>query len=243
MITEVVAKACIRCIPKRPEDFDQEFVRVSKILGASIHDSFVLNGLIIQRNSEGTIQRVTNPKVAVYNAPLDPQNSDTKGTVLIKNAKELLNYTKSEEEHAERIVKGIADAGINLVVAGGSVSEIMLHYLEKYRLMVVKVNSKFDMKRLCKALGAVPIARLGAPTPDEIGTCDEVHVEEIGSQKVTIFQKNTDSCKLATIVLRGATTNQLDDVERAIDDAVNVFRSTIRDGRFVYGGGATEIVF
>lgn len=163
--------------------------------------------------------------------------------MLIKNAKELLNYTKSEEEHAERIVKGIADAGINLVVAGGSVSEIMLHYFEKYRLMVVKVNSKFDMKRLCKALGAVAIARLGAPTPDEIGTCDMVHVEEIGSQKVTIFEKNTDNCKLATIVLRGATTNQLDDVERAIDDAVNVFRSTIRDGRFVYGGGATEIVF
>lgn len=63
------------------------------------------------------------------------------------------------------------------------------------------------MKRLCKALGAVPIARLGAPTPDEIGTCDNVHVQEIGSQKVTIFEKNTDNCKLATIVLRGATTN------------------------------------
>lgn len=46
---------------------------------------------------------------------------------------------------------------------------------------------------------------------------------------------------MATIVLRGATTNQLDDIERAIDDAVNVYRSTIKDGRFVYGGGATEI--
>ena len=108
--------------------------------------------------------------------------------------------------------------------------------------MVVKVTSKFELKRLCKAIGAIPIARLGAPLQDELGTCDLVHVQEIGSQKVTVFDKNTETCRLATIVLRGATNNQLDDIERAIDDAVNCYRSSIRDGRFVYGGGATEMV-
>lgn len=107
--------------------------------------------------------------------------------------------------------------------------------------MVIKVTSKFELKRLCKALGATPIARLGAPTEEEVGTCDVVRMEEIGSTNVTIFEKNTDSCKLATIVLRGATNNQLEDIERAIDDAVNVYRSAIVDGRFVYGGGAVEI--
>ena len=92
-----------------------------------------------------------------------------------------MNYTKSEEEHAEKIVKSIADANVNVVVAGGSVSEIMLHYLEKYKIMTIKVTSKFELKRLCKALGATPIARLGAPIEDEIGTCDAVRSEEIGS--------------------------------------------------------------
>ena len=87
-----------------------------------------------------------------------------------------MNYTKSEEDHAEKIVKSVADAGVNVVVAGGSVSEIMLHFLEKYKLMVVKVTSKFELKRLCKALGATAIARLGAPLQDELGTCDVVHV-------------------------------------------------------------------
>jgi len=33
----------------------------------------------------------------------------------------------------------------------------------------------------------------------------------------------------------------LDDVERAIDDAVNLYRCVIKDRRFVYGGGATEM--
>ena len=71
-------------------------------------DSHVISGLVVARNVEGTIQRYENPKVAVYNAPLDPQNQETKGTVLIKNANELLNYNKSEEGLAEGIIKGIA---------------------------------------------------------------------------------------------------------------------------------------
>ncbi len=59
--------------------------------------------------------------------------------MLIKNADDLLNYTKGEEDHAEAIIKSIADSGVTVVVSGGSISDIMLHYLEKYRLMVVKV--------------------------------------------------------------------------------------------------------
>jgi T-complex protein 1 subunit theta len=39
----------------------------------------------------------------------------------------------------------------------------MLHFFEKYKIMVVKIQSKFEMKRLCKVLGATAIARLGAP--------------------------------------------------------------------------------
>lgn len=98
--------------------------------------------------------------------------------------------------------------------------------------MIVKVSSKFELKRICKALGASPIARLDAPTPEEIGFCDSATVEEIGSQKVTIIKKEDRDCKLNTIVLRGSTLNLLDDIERAIDDGVNVYRCLLKDGRF-----------
>ncbi len=32
----------------------------------------------------------------------------------MKSAKELMNYTKSEEEHAEKIIRSIADSGVKL---------------------------------------------------------------------------------------------------------------------------------
>jgi T-complex protein 1 subunit theta len=40
---------------------------------------------------------------------------------------------------------------------------------------------------------------------------------------------------------RGATQSVLDDIERAIVDAVNVFKGMTKDARFVPGAGATEI--
>merc|ERR1712020_564366 len=43
------------------------------------------------------------------------------------------------------------------------------------------------------------------------------------------------------IVIRGATENYMDDIERAIDDGVNVYKGLCRDGRLVPGAGAIEM--
>lgn len=57
-----------------------------------------------------------------------------------------------------------------------------------------------------------------------------------------MIKRETTDCKLSTLVLRGSTNNLLDDIERAIDDGVNVFKSMIKDPKFVPGAGASEIV-
>ena len=47
--------------------------------------------------------------------------------------------------------------------------------------------------------------------------------------------------RVSTIVIRGATDNYMDDIERAVDDGVNVFKGVCKDGRLTAGGGSTEI--
>lgn len=60
------------------------------------------------------------------------------GTVLIKNAEELMNFSRGEENLMEAQVKAIADAGANVVVTGGKVADMALHYANKHQLMVVR---------------------------------------------------------------------------------------------------------
>lgn len=55
-----------------------------------------MSGMVVRRNVEGSIDRMVDPRIAVYSCPLDTQYAETKGTVLISNANDLLNYSKGE---------------------------------------------------------------------------------------------------------------------------------------------------
>ena len=230
----------MRVMGDNPKGFDVEYIRVSKILGGSLYDSEVLSGMMIERAPLTSLEKVEKPKIAVFGCPFVMEGGETKSNLLIKNAEDLLNFSKSEEQHMENLVKEISDLGVNVVVVGGSIGELSLHYFEKYKILVVKSMSKFEVKRLCKCIGAQALAKLGCPTEDELGYCDMVHVKEIGSDKVTLFEKSNEDARLCTLLLRGATTTLLDDMERSIDDGINTFRVMLKDPRFLYGAGATE---
>merc|ERR1712225_147989 len=64
---------------------------------------------------------------------------------------------------------------------------------------------------------------------------------EIGGDRVTVFRQENETTRTATLVIRGATQNHLDDIERAVDDGVNVVKAITRDPRLVPGAGATEM--
>merc|ERR1719169_291014 len=187
----------------------------------------------------GTESSKEKAKVAVFAAGIELQGTETKGTVLLENADQLLNYTKGEEQRMEEFIKGVKDAGVDVVVSGGAISEIAVHYLNKYRIMCIKITSKFELRRICQTVGATSIIRQGPPLPEECGYVESIKVEEISSQMLCV-NKSRDA-KIATVVLRSASPNVLDEVNVAIGNAANVVRSVARDRHFVAGAGATEI--
>jgi T-complex protein 1 subunit theta len=240
-LANLVAEAVLAVLPKNPVNFNVDNIRVVKIMGGSLEQSKVVKGMVFAREPEGTIKKAQKAKVAVFSCPVDISQTETKGTVLLHNAKEMLDFTKGEENQIENIVKELHDSGLRVIVAGSTIGELALHYLNRYNILVIKVLSKFELRRLCRVVGATPLARLGAPMPDEMGTIDVVETLEIGGDRVTVFRQENEQTRTATLVLRGATQNHLDDVERAIDDGVNVVKAITRDPRLVPGAGAAEM--
>ena len=49
------------------------------------------------------MKKVSRAKVAVFTTALDISQTETKGTVLIKNADEMLNFTTGEEKQLENV--------------------------------------------------------------------------------------------------------------------------------------------
>jgi T-complex protein 1 subunit theta len=96
------------------------------------------------------------------------------------------------------------------------------------------------------------------PTSSEVGWVDVYETVDFDGDRVTVLRqlifgdsgfeksgKHGDGCgvktRTATIVLRGATTNNLNDLESTIDDVMNLIKSLLRDRRLVPGAGATEL--
>merc|ERR1712203_670816 len=189
-LASLITKACISILPEQTT-FNVDNVRVCKILGSGLFSSQTVQGIVFRRQAESNIIKKDNCKVAIFTCPVDALQTETKGTVLIKTAEELTNFSRGEETQLENQIKAIAESGADVIVAGGKIGDLAVHYINKYNMMAVRLMSKWDIRRLARATGA--------------------------------------------------TDNYMGDIERAIDDGVNVFKGVCKDGRLTAGGGSTEI--
>lgn len=247
-LESVVSKLIIDAVkliinPKKPSVFNVDSIRVVKIMGSTLSNSEVVKGMVFPREPEGAIKNIkTKSKVVVFSCPIDISTTETQSTVLLHSAEEMLNFSRDEEKQLDQMCKEISDSGVKVIIAGSSIGELPLHYFNKYGILVLKVPSKFDVRRVCQVCGATPLPRLGAPMPEEMGEIDIIETKEFGGDRVTIFRQTEDSVsRTSTIILRGATQNNLEDVERCIDDGVNAIKGLIKDNKLLPGAGGIEI--
>merc|ERR1712045_843579 len=141
----------------------------------------------------------------------------------------------------EKIIKTYHDMGIEVIISGEKFSDMACHFINKYNMFAFRNISKFRIRRICRLTGARPCVTLEIRKED-VGFISKAYTREVGLKTITVLEqnKNTDA-SVSTIVLRGATDNAMNDMERAVNDGVNVVKSITRDCRFVPGAGAAEL--
>merc|ERR1712172_255660 len=150
-------------------------------------------GMVFRKTVDSNIIKKENCKVAIYTCPVDSLQTETKGTVLIKTAEELSTFSRGEENMLENQIKAIADSGASVVVSGGKIGEMAMHFINKYNMMAVRLTSKWDIRRLARATGATALPRMTAPTAEELGRADSVYVDELGDTEVVVFKDCLES--------------------------------------------------
>lgn len=100
---------------------------------------------------------------------------------------------------------------------------------------------KSDNNRVARAVGATIVSRTDEIQETDIGTgCGLFEVRKLGDEYYAFFEE-CDAPKACTILLRGGSRDILNEVERNLQDAMQVVRNVVLEPRLLPGGGATEM--
>ena len=100
----------------------------------------------------------------------------------------------------------------------------------------IKIRS-FSSEKLSKATGAKIVANLDDLTAKDLGHAGNVEEVKIGDDKMT-FVTDCKNPKAVSILIRGSTEHVVDELERALHDALSVVKVALEDGKMTAGGGA-----
>jgi T-complex protein 1 subunit alpha len=151
---------------------------------------------------------------------------------------------RESEITLERVRKILA-TGANVILTTKGIDDLVLKEFVEAGAMAVRRCRKEDLRRIAKATGATLVSSLANLEGDEtfeassLGYAEEVVQERVSDDEL-ILVKGTKVVNSSSIILRGANDYMLDEMERALHDALSIVKRTLESGSVVPGGGAVE---
>lgn len=243
-LSEMVVKAVKQISVEEDGNYvvDINNIKVEKKAGASVDKSEMINGLILdkERLHNSMPKEVKNAKIALLNSALEIKDTEIDAEIEITSPDQLQQFLDEEEESIKRMVKSVKDVGANVLFCQKGIDDLAQHYLAKEGIFAIRRVKKSDMKKLAKATGASIVTNLKDLEKGDLGKAGLVHEKVIADDHMT-FVEEAEKGKAVSLLLRGGTSHVVDELERAIHDALKVVGVAIEDEAILPGGGATEI--
>ncbi|KAL0214679.1 hypothetical protein P9112_006863 [Eukaryota sp. TZLM1-RC] len=221
----------------------KKFARIEKIPGGDIEDSSVLRGVCLNKDIVHPQMKrsIRNPRVLLLDCPIEYKKAESQTNVEISKEGDWDVLLKQEEEYIHRICNYILSFKPDVVVTEKGISDYALHYFVKAGVSALRRCRKTDNNRIARATGATIVSRADEIRDSDIGTnCGLFEVRKIGDEYFSFFDECTDP-KACTILLRGASKDILNEVERNLQDAMCVARNITYEPYVVPGAGAIEM--
>jgi len=245
---EMLSKLAVEAITQVAETedgkitIDLDNIKVEKKEGASSTDSELIQGLIIdkERVHSGMPKKVTKAKIALLDAAIEVKDTETDAEISITSPDQLQAFVAQEEKMLEDMVGAIVKTGANVLFCQKGVDDLAQHYLAKDGIFAVRRVKKSDMEKLAKATGGRVVTNLKDIGKDDLGSAQTVEEEKISGDEMT-FVRGCKNPKAVSFLIRGGTEHVVEEVERAVNDALGGVAAAVEVGKIVAGGGAPEI--
>lgn len=239
-ICDLVVKA-VTMVADADGTVDTDNIKVEKKAGGSVDDSEIVEGVLIdkERVHPSMPKKVTSAKILLLNAAVEFKKTEVDAEISITNPDQLQAFLDEEERMVRNIVDKIVASGANVLFCQKGIDDIAQHYLAKAGIFAARRVKKSDMEKLARATGASLVSSIDAINKDELGKAGLVEERKVSGEEMT-FVEQCKNPKSVSIIVRGGTEHVVDELERAIHDALRVVGVVFEDHKVVAGGGAPE---
>ncbi|CAI5482297.1 unnamed protein product [Closterium sp. Yama58-4] len=222
----------------------KQYAKVEKVPGGRIEDSAVLRGVMFNKDvvAPGKMRRrIENPRIVLLDSPLEYKKGENQTNVELLKEEDWEQLLRMEEEYIAGLCRHIASFKPDLVITEKGLSDLAAHYLSKAGISAIRRLRKTDNNRIARAVGATIVNRVEELQESDVGTgAGLFEVRKIGDEFFA-FLVECKEPKACTVLLRGASKDILNEMERNLQDAMGVARNVVVDPRLVPGGGAVEM--
>lgn len=216
-------------------------VKVEKKTGGSISDSQLISGVVLDKEvvNNNMPKRIQNAKIALISAPLEIEKTEFEAKINISSPNQIKSFMEEENQILREMVERIKKTGANVVLCQKGIDDIVQHYLAKAGILAVRRIKESDMNKLSKATGGRIVGSVEDLTEKDLGLAQNVEEKQIEEDNWTYIE-GCKNPRAVTFLVRGGSQRVVDEVERAIHDALMVLKDVIEKPYFVPGGGAPE---
>ncbi len=221
---------------------DRGNIKLEKKVGGSVEDSEFVEGIVLDKEKAhtGMPRSIKNPKIALIDSALEIKSTEIDAKIQITDPSQMQAFIDMEEKMLRQMVEKVAKSGANVVFCQKGIDDMAQHFLAKKGIYAARRVKKSDMEALARATGAKIVTNLDDLGADDLGKAGIVEEKKVGDEDMTYVQE-CKNAKAVTILIRGGTEHVVDEIKRAMEDAVGDVASALVSGRIVAGAGASEI--
>ncbi|KAJ9097631.1 T-complex protein 1 subunit beta [Naganishia friedmannii] len=222
---------------------DLEHIQIIKKVGGKLTDSYLDEGFILDKTiGVNCPKRIENAKILIANTSMDTDKIKIFGArVKVDGTGKLAELERAEKEKMKAKVEKIAAHGITCFVNRQLIYNYPESILSEKGIMSIEHADFEGVERLALVTGGEIASTFDQPDQVKIGRCDLIEEIMIGEDKLIKFS-GVAAGEACTVVLRGATTQMVDEAERSLHDALSVLSQTVKETRVVLGGGCSEML-
>jgi thermosome len=220
---------------------DIAHINVEKKVGGIVDDSELIEGMVIdkERGNPNMPKSVKDAKILLLNAALEFKKTEVNAKINISTPGQAQAFLDSEEQMVHAMVDKVIRSGANVLFCQKGIDDVALHYLAKAGILAVRRVKKSDSENLARATGANLVTSIDAISPKDLGSAGLVEERKVSGDEM-IYVSKCRNPKAVSIIVRGGTEHVVDELERAIHDALMAVSVVVQGKKIVPGGGAPE---